>query len=201
MGSLRHCTQSDLEGCLQFLPRNWQSFLQVDSNKEELFNFLADDIGKETPPDGKELVSTFDTSVTFTRGNKDTTKLESCIHEEADTSIVTPVADCVAQGYRKVTIRTVDTDVVVLVVSVVIPLDISKLPNTFDTWKTFMYIRAHNIASNIGLCKDAALPLFHSLTVCDIVSFIAGRGTKTCWDVQKCSNHCQKCVRFLWQPL
>ncbi len=37
------------------LPRNWQSFLQVDSNKEELFNFLAGHIGRETPPDGKEL--------------------------------------------------------------------------------------------------------------------------------------------------
>ena len=76
------------------LPGNYQSFLQVDSNKEELLNFLVDHIGKETPP---------------------------------DTRIMIHVADCVAQGYRKVTIRTVDTDVAVLAVSVVIPLDISEL--------------------------------------------------------------------------
>ena len=36
---------------------------------------MSDYIGKETPHDGKELVSTFDTSVNFTRINKDTTKL------------------------------------------------------------------------------------------------------------------------------
>ena len=35
------------------LRRNWQSFLQVDSNKKELFNFLVNHIGKETPPDGE----------------------------------------------------------------------------------------------------------------------------------------------------
>ena len=85
------------------LTRNLQSFLQVNSNKEELFNFLADHIWKETPPDGNELVSTFDTSVKFTRVNKDTTKLETFTHEETDTRIM--LANCVAQGYRKVTIR------------------------------------------------------------------------------------------------
>ena len=104
------------------LPRNWQSFLQVDSNKKELFNFLADHIRKETPRDGKELRSTFDTNVKFTRVNKDTTKLEPFTHEEADTRIMIHVADCVAQRYRKVTIGTLDPDAVVLAVSVVITI-------------------------------------------------------------------------------
>ena len=56
---------------------------------------MAEHIGKETPPDGKELVSTFDISVKFTRVNKDTTKLEPCTHEEVDTRIIIHVADCV----------------------------------------------------------------------------------------------------------
>ena len=85
------------------------------------------------------------------------------------------VADCVAQQYRKVNIGTLDTDVVVLAVSVVIPLDISAMWNAFGTGKTFPYIGARTIASHLGRCKAAALPLFHSLTGCDIVSSFKGR--------------------------
>ena len=96
------------------LPTNWSSFLKVDINKEELFNFLAVHIGKEKPLDGKELVSTFGTGVKCTRVDKDTSKPEPFTHEEAETQMMIHVADCVAQGYAKVTIRTVDTDVVVL---------------------------------------------------------------------------------------
>ena len=163
------------------LPTNWSSFLKVDINKEELFNFLAVHIGKETPPDGKELVSTFGTGVKCTR--VDTSKLEPCTHEEADTRMMIHVADCVAQGYTKVTIRTVDTDVVVIAVSVVNPLHLQELWIAFGTGKTFRYIGAHTISSNLGPQKSSALPLFHSLTGCDTVSSFSGRGKKTCWDV------------------
>ena len=138
-------------------------------------NVLVDHIGKETPPDGKELVSTFDTSVKFTR-----VKLEPCTHEDADTRIMIHVADCVAQGYRKVTIRPVDTDVAVLAVSVVVPLDISLW--IFPCIKGSPLVQgrhsgtgAHKIASNLVGCKAAALLLFQSLTGCDIVSSFTGR--------------------------
>ena len=83
-------------------PRNWQSFLHVDSNNEELFNFLADHIGRETPPDGKELLLIFATSVKCTGVDKNTTNLEPCTHEKADTRLM---------------MHTVDTDVMVLAIS------------------------------------------------------------------------------------
>ena len=97
-------------------------------------------------------MSTFDTRVKFTWDNKDTTKREPCTHEEVDTRIMIHVADCVAPGYRKVTIRTLDTDVVVLAVSVVVPLNISELWITFGTGKTFRCTGANKIASNFGRC-------------------------------------------------
>lgn len=93
------------------------------------------------------------------------------------------VADCVAQGYTKVTIRTVDTDVVVLAVAVVNPLHIEELWIAFGTGKAFRYIGAHTISSNLGQQKSSALPLFHSFTGCDTVSSFSGRGKKTCWEV------------------
>ena len=67
------------------LPRNWQSFLQVDSNKEA---------GAVQLPGRSHRKGniTFDTSVKFTRVHKDTTRLEPCTHEEADTRIMLHVA-------------------------------------------------------------------------------------------------------------
>ena len=118
----------------------------------------------------------------FTLGNNDTTKLEPCTHEEEDTGIMVHVADHVAQGYKKVTIRTLDIDVVVLAVSVVIPLNISELWIVFGTGKTFRYIGAHKITSNLGRCQAAALLLFHSLTWRVIVSS-SRDGEKMCRDV------------------
>ena len=125
---------------------------------------------------------TFDTHVKFTPADMETTQLEPCTHEEVDTRILIHVADYVAHGYRTVTIRTTDTDVVVLAVAAVLDLDIPELWVAFGTGKTFQYIAAHTIASNLGHRKAAALPLFHCLTGCDTTSSFAGRGKKTCWD-------------------
>jgi len=38
----------------------------VDSNKAELFEFLANRLSEETPPQGKEIVTTFDAAVKCT---------------------------------------------------------------------------------------------------------------------------------------
>ena len=44
----------------------------------------------------------------------DLTGLVPCSHEEADTRLFLHVADAVKKGYRKLRVRTVDTDVVVV---------------------------------------------------------------------------------------
>ena len=179
------------------LPTNWQSFLQVDSNKEELFRFLAEYIGKETPSDGKELISTFDTAVICTSNEQDTTKLQPCTHEEADTRVMIHIADCVSNGYNKVTIRTTDTDVVVLAVSVVNQLNISELWVAFGSGKNFRIIGAHIIARNLGQRRAKSLPLFHNLTGCDTMSSFTGRGKKTCWDVWNKFEDLTECLLHL----
>ena len=47
----------------------------------------------------------------------DLTGLVPCSHEEADTSLFLHVADGVKKGYRKLLVRTVDTDVVVVAIA------------------------------------------------------------------------------------
>ena len=95
------------------IPWNWQAFLRIDENKVELFSFLAVKIAaKETE---KQIVSTHRKDVLCTQA-RDIACLAPCKHEEGDTGILLHVEDAVKQGYTKVSVRTVDTNVVVLAV-------------------------------------------------------------------------------------
>ena len=49
----------------------------------------------------------------------------------------------------------------------------------FGTQKSFCVIPAHTIAETIGKDKCSALPMFHSITGCDTVSALYGKGKKT----------------------
>ena len=84
-------------------------------------------------------------------------------------------------GHHKILIRTVDTDVVVLAVSVAQGLGSEyELWLAFGTSKYFRYIAAHKIANRLGPEKSLALPMFHALTAgCDTVSSFVGHSKKT----------------------
>ena len=87
-------------------------------------------------------------------------------------------------GHHKILIWTVDTDVVVLAVSVAIGLGPEyELWLAFGTGKHFRYLAAHKIASGLGPTKAQALPMFHALTSCDTVSSFVGYGKKTAWNI------------------
>ena len=83
------------------------------------------------------------------------------------------VGDDVRQGFRIILVRTVDTDVVVLAVSVVQQLAQTKqieLWIAFGCGKDFRYIPAHEICASLGPRRLLALPVFHAYTGCDSVS-------------------------------
>ena len=83
-------------------------------------------------------------------------------------------------GHHSIVIRTVDTDVVVLAVSVVQELQPeNELWLAFGTDRSFRYLAAHEIAAGLGREKARALPMFHALTGCDTVSSFARHGKKT----------------------
>ena len=90
------------------------------------------------------------------------------------------VSHAANHGHHKILIKTVDTDVVVLAVSVaqgLLPED--ELWLAFGTGKSFRYLAAHEIAAGLGPEKAQAFPMFHALTGCDTASSFAGHGKKT----------------------
>jgi len=160
------------------IPGNWQEFLRIDDNKVELFSYLATCLS-DTDTD-KQIISTHHTDVLCTQP-RNVSDIAPCSHEEADTRILLHLKDAVTQGYTKVTIRTVDTDVVVLAVTAAPLLNITELWIAFGAGKSFRYLSVHDIARKLGPDRCAALPMFHAFTGCDTVSCFGGRGKKTAW--------------------
>ncbi|KAG0713094.1 hypothetical protein GWK47_016978 [Chionoecetes opilio] len=95
------------------------------------------------------------------------------------------LADAVRDGFQKILLRTVDTDIVVLAVAATTKLKIQELWVAFGTGQHFRYIAAHEIAAFFGPDKSQALPMFHAYTGCDTVSSFNTRGKKTAWDTWK----------------
>ena len=136
-------------------------------------------------PDGTEVYSTHGDRVLFTasRSNESMSALEPCNHEEADTRLMVHVSDAASRGYSTISIRTNDTDVVVLAVSVVEAIPAVQLWITFGLGKNVRHIPAHAVAASLGPSRSLALPMFHALTGCDTVSFFRKHGKKSAWDV------------------
>ena len=161
------------------IPGNWQEFLRVDENKVELFSFLA--TSTASIDSNKQVMSTIHTDVLCNQP-RDLSRLSPCTHEEADTRIILHMEDAVKEGYTKVTIRTVDTGVVVLAVASAQRHKNTEVWVAFSTRKSFRFLAAHEMARVLGPDRCITLPMFHAFTGCDTVSCFGGRGKRTAWD-------------------
>ncbi len=112
----------------------------------------------------------------------DMTYLAPCSHEEADTRLLLHAADAVQKGFRKVCIRTVDTDVVVLAIAMFDRIDPEEFWIAFGTGSNFRYIPVHSVAALMNPKARATLHVFHAFTGCDTTSSFAGRGKKTAFN-------------------
>lgn len=133
-------------------------------------------------PDGKEIYATRGETVMTSSNRTEMNSLSPCSHEEADTRLMVHALDASLKGHRRVKIRTNDTDVVVLAISVANTLPADEMWITFGLGKHVYNLAAHSIATSLGQDKASVLPMFHALTGCDTVSFFGGRGKKTAWD-------------------
>ena len=80
------------------------------------FAFLAKEIEK-CKVSGKQIVSACHENVVCSSADISLGNLAPCTQKEADTCLLLYAADCVKQEHSIIIIRTSDTDVVVLVIS------------------------------------------------------------------------------------
>ena len=87
----------------------------------------------------------------------ETEGLAACNHEEADTRIFFHVKHASARGLKKVWIRTVDTDVVVLAIACAKQLELQELWIAFGVGNNFRYLPLHNITNSLTQQQCEAL--------------------------------------------
>ena len=157
------------------LPCNCKEFLRVNENKRELLKFLAESTSSLQVE--KQVISTYGKQVLTTLPHNDISSLAPC---EADTRMLLHVQDALQQGHKKILLRKVDTDVLVLAVAFLQQVTKGEhldLWIAFGTANTFQYIAAHEIATKLGQEVSKALPVFHAftgLTLC-LVLEVGGR--------------------------
>jgi len=164
------------------IPQNWKSFLRVDSNKTELFQYLASVIESAVTPDGKIFVTTKGERVKAT-GTLDISALQPCTQEEADHRIMLHCAHAYQHGMKKIMLHATDTDVLVLAITTASVLEGCEIWLGFGHKKNFRYIAAHTIAAELGDDWCKGLLFMHAFSGCDTVSSFSGIGKKTVWDV------------------
>ena len=155
-------------------------FFRIGENKIELFRFLSSILIASAPED-RTVFYALDDMVSCSTCF-DLSEINPCSQEEVDTKISLYIFNMASkQGIKKVKIRTVDTDVVVIAVSTFHRLCIDHLWIDFGTGKNRKLYAIHNIHSQLGQDKAEALLFFHAFTGCDQVSYFNSIGKKKAW--------------------
>ncbi|KAL8610883.1 hypothetical protein ACOMHN_056738 [Nucella lapillus] len=142
--------------------KNWNSFLQVDANKTELFSYIAQCvINIET----EKLIVTTRVPVSCQNMRSTRATCPPCNHEEADTRMMVHLVHA-AQHNKKVMVRTVYTDVVVVLAVAVVACRLA-----LEVWiavgagKDVRFIAVHSIVRAVGVGKSrlAVTQFLHSV--------------------------------------
>ena len=179
----------ETRGCGQFfpftettlIPKNFQgSFLRHNKNKVALNSFLAERLLTHDFGGAIVFISVND-EIMCNSSDVSTSYLSmGCTQEEADTKIIVHAKHCHLSGFRKVVVKTVDTDVITLVLSHLSLLDPPcEIEVDFNFGKDRKFYNINNICSRIIPEQCLALPFFFTFTGCDI--------TSSFYDISKCT--------------
>ena len=173
------------------LPGNWQDFLRDDKNKHELFEFLSNTVSCHEYPEGKLVIITAGEGV---KSNFFHFNMSACSHEEADTRIMIHLLNAIELGSRKVNIRTVDSDVIIILIGKFFEIKdkIEDVCVTFGTGKNLVHYSIRRIYNELGDSKSKAFLFFHAFTGCDTVSAFCGKGKKTALSTWKAFRNATK---------
>ena len=144
-------------------------FLRDQNNKKELFALLTSKVIKFVCPPSKVVYVTSGERVISAGPD-----MTNCNHEEADTRVVVHILNALEQGMKSVKVRTVDTDVVIILAGAF--YELCQTQPLADIWIAFGMSKNYRFYSIIAICaslgeqRSRALPVFHTLTECDTTS-------------------------------
>lgn len=109
--------------------------------------------------------------------------MENCSHQKADTCIVLHLQDALMGGLRNILVRSLDTYVLVILISVYHKLT-DQYPGTelwllFGIGRKLTYYHSNTVCQHLGRPTSEEILLFHSITDCDTFSYLYGTGKRT----------------------
>ena len=122
--------------------------------------------------------------------------------EEADTKIIAHVKHCLLNDFTNIVVKTVDTNVVTLLLAHLFLLDsLYDIDNDFNFGKDRRFYKINNIFSRIAPDQQLSLMCFFTLTVFDITSSFFNISKSTWWK-EWCQNACltKTFTKLSWVP-
>ena len=128
------------------VPKNWQNFLSVGKNKEQLYSMLANEVKKIS--DDSLVIATLCEGM-VSNNPIDSTILSPCNHEEADMRIFLHVKHISSYSTeeRRICICVTDTDVVIIAISVFDQLGCTELWIEFGIVSNKLWLPIHHYVS------------------------------------------------------
>ena len=151
--------------------------IDPENKRNTVFTFLSLEIFQLSD---ESIISAYDDKIT-SRPDEDSELLSPSYHEEADTRLFLHVIDMARKGFVRIMVRTVDTDVLMLSVSLFDKLNVDELWIDFGTGKQRCYIPIHEMV--LDPMKRAGLRFFFAFTGCDQVSFFSHVSEATAWNL------------------
>ena len=167
------------------IPKDFHSnFLRHNRNKVALNSFMT----------GKLLTHDFGGAIVFISVSSEvkcnsTDLSEGVLHightqEEADTKIIVHVKHCLLNGFRNIVVKTVDTDVVTLLLAHLSLLDSPyEIEVDINFGKDRRHYKINDICWRITPKQEFALLFFFTFTGCDIISSLFDISKSTWWNV------------------
>ena len=155
-------------------------------NKNELNKYLADKLISFHKNHQILIVSCKSGVLCSNIKLEPSSKILNCTLEEADPRLVRHTRDALLQDYSFVMVQTIDTDVLVLLISFTFQGDIpngSVCAALCSSDSNVKYFSINDIVRELGDDVTRALPFFCAFTSCDTTSSIFNKGKCKCWDV------------------
>ena len=162
-------------------------FLKNNDNKNNLYEYLATKL-LELYQGDQIMITTYRNTTLCSQSAclelDQHTCVRPCESEEADQRLVRHTLNLVQNGYKNILVRTIDTDVLVLLISHVRQLveydDVQLYAYLINSDKHY---DLRSIIEQLGSDICQALPYFYAFTGCDTVSSFYGKGKCKAYDV------------------
>ena len=129
-------------------------------------------------------MATHSEEVLTSNPNANLSAIQPCSHEEADTRLLLHALHASRNGFKRLLIVTVNTDVVVLVLHHFFSLDLQELWIEIGVGKNRRWLPIHLYAEALKQDTCQALSFWFALTGYNSVSMFSGHGKKMAWSVR-----------------